>query len=52
MNGWKYYMIGITKIHLIMNKNALIDMLTSLSITQTGESEVTDKRIAWIFPMD
>lgn len=46
-------MIGRTKIHLIMaNKNAFIDMLTSLSIAQTGESEVTDKRTACILPID
>lgn len=46
-------MIGRSKIHLIMNnKNAFLDTLTSLSIAQTGESEVTDKRIASILPID
>lgn len=34
------------------NKNAFIDMLTSLNIAQTGESELTDKRIACILPID
>lgn len=46
-------MIGKTKTHFIMNnKNAFIDMLTSLNIAQTGESELTDKRIACILPID
>jgi len=29
-----------------------MNMLTSLSIAHTGESELTDKRIACIFPID
>lgn len=34
------------------NQNAFIDMLTSLRIAQTEESELTDKRIACILPID
>lgn len=35
----------------MQNGNAFLAMLTSLRMAQTGESELTDKRMASILPM-